>query len=131
MQYLEPLPERAQLAAKNVVDAAYQVHQALGPGLLENIYEVCLCHELNKRGLSFQKQASFPIVYDNMRLDAGLRVELLVEESLIVELKSVETLLPLHEAQLLTYLKLSGKRLGLLINFNVPLIKDGIRRVVL
>jgi GxxExxY protein len=131
MQYLEPLPERAQLAAKDVVDAAYQVHQALGPGLLENIYEVCLCHELNKRGLLFQKQASFSIVYDNMRLDAGLRVDLLVEESLIVELKSVETLLPLHEAQLLTYLKLSGKRLGLLINFNVPLIKGGIRRVVL
>lgn len=114
-----------------IVDAAFAVHKALGPGLLESVYEVCLCHELKKRGIPFHSQVALPVVYDNVRLDAGLRLDLLVADSVIVELKAVEKHNPLFEAQLLTYMKLTGKRLGLLINFNVPLIKDGIKRIVL
>jgi GxxExxY protein len=122
--------------AKEVVDGAFKVHLALGPGLLESVYEVCLAHELNKRGLKFQTQVAFPIIYDNVRLDAGLRIDLLVEEKLIVEIKAVEIkaveiMQPVFEAQLLTYLKLTKMHLGLLINFNVPKIKDGIKRIVL
>jgi GxxExxY protein len=117
--------------AKEVVDAAFKVHSALGAGLLESVYEICLAHELNKRGLKFQTQVAFPIIYDSVRLDAGLRIDLLVEEKLIVEIKAVEIMQPVFEAQLLTYLKLTKMRLGLLINFNVPKIKDGIKRIVL
>lgn len=117
--------------ARQVVDAAYAVHKALGPGLLEGIYEVCLTHELSKRGLKVERQVVLPVFYDGLRLDAGLRLDLLVEGCLVVELKAVETILPLHQAQLLTDLKLSGHCLGLLINFNVSLIRDGIKRVVL
>jgi GxxExxY protein len=125
----EPIPEEAQQTAAEVVDAAFAVHSQLGPGLLESVYEVCLCRELAKRGLTFNRQLELPVLYDGMRLDAGLRLDLLVNQCLVVELKAVETLLPLHEAQLLTYLKLTGFRLGLLINFNVTLIKNGIRRI--
>lgn len=117
--------------ATAVVDAAYAVHRALGPGLLEGVYEICLVHELVKRGLDVERQVTLPIVYDSIRLDAGLRIDLLIGQQVVVELKAIELLLPIHEAQLLTYLKLSGHRLGLLINFNVPLIKQGIRRMVL
>jgi GxxExxY protein len=117
--------------AKEVVDSAFKVHSTLGPGLLESVYEICLAHELSKRGLKFQTQAMFPIVYDGARLDAGLRMDLLVEDQLIVEIKAVEAILPVFEAQLLTYLKLTNMRLGLLINFNVPQIKDGIKRIIL
>ena len=117
--------------AKEVVDAAFKVHSNLGPGLLESVYEICLAHELRKRGLKFQTQVAFPIAYDGLLLEAGLRIDLLVENQLVVELKAVETMQPVFEAQLLTYLKLTQKRLGLLINFNVPKIKDGIRRIVL
>jgi GxxExxY protein len=99
--------------------------------LLESVYEVCLCHELANRAIPFQRQLVLPVVYDGVRLDAGLRLDLLVAESVIVELKSVEKHHPVFEAQVLTYLKLTGLRLGLLINFNVPLIKDGIKRLVL
>lgn len=127
----EPIPERTEWVAKQVVDAAYQVHKALGPGLLESVYEVCLCHELTKRGIPFRRQLDLPICYDGVRLEAGLRLDLVVEECLIVELKAVEKHNPLYDAQLLTYLKLTGHRLGLLINFNVALIKDGIKRIVL
>ncbi|HEY2329601.1 MAG TPA: GxxExxY protein [Verrucomicrobiae bacterium] len=123
-------PEIERLATE-VVDSAFKVHSALGPGMLESVYETCLAHELGKRGLSFQTQVSFPIIYDGVRLDAGLRIDLLVENKLVVELKAVETMLPLFEAQLLTYLKLTDMRLGLLINFNVTKIKDGIRRIIL
>jgi GxxExxY protein len=117
--------------AREIVDSAYQVHRALGPGLLESVYETCLVHELVKRGLKLERQVSMPVVYDSIRLDAGLRLDLVVEQQVVVELKVVEALLPVHEAQLLTYLKLSGHRLGVLINFNVPRIKDGIRRMAL
>lgn len=114
-----------------VVDAAFKVHSALGPGLLESVYETCLVHALHQRGLRLARQVSLPIKFDGIQLDAGLRLDLLVEDSVIVEIKAVESLLAVHRAQLLTYLKLSGHRLGLLINFNVPVIKEGIKRIVL
>jgi len=117
--------------AKKVVDAAFAVHTKLGPGLLESVYEICLVHELSKRGLKCERQVLLPIVYDGIKIDAGLRLDLVVEDELIVELKAVETVLPVHHAQVLTYLKLSDKRLGLLINFNVRLIRDGIKRIAL
>ena len=113
-----------------VIDAAMSVHTELGPGLLESIYETCLCYELNKRGLKVLKQVSLPVHYDNLELDSGFRLDLLIEDDVIVELKSVETLLPIHHAQLLTYLKLSNKHVGLLINFNTVHLKDGIKRMV-
>ena len=98
---------------------------------MESVYDVCLVHELTKRGLKVERQVSLPVVYDSIRLDAGLRLDIVVEDSVVVELKAVESVLPVHTAQLLTYLKLTGHRLGLLINFNVPLIKDGIQRLAL
>ena len=116
--------------AKNIVDAAYTVHKALGPGLLERIYEVCFCHELEKRGLRFLRQVDLPIVYDGMTFNEGLRLDVLVEDLVICELKAVDEMNPVWEAQLLSHLKLANKRLGFLINFNVPLIKDGIKRFV-
>ena len=106
------------------------MHRALGPGLVESVYEACLCHELSQRGVAFERQVALPIMYREMRLESGLRIDLLVQEYVIVELKAVEKLIPLFDAQLLTYLKLSGKRLGLLMNFNVLLLKDGIKRLV-
>ena len=117
--------------ASQIVDSAYRIHSALGPGLIESVYEECMCHELNKRGILFKRQVSLPIVYDGLRLASGLRLDLLVNEAIVVELKAVEQMLPVFEAQLLSYLKLSGLRLGFLINFNVPLIKQGIQRVII
>jgi GxxExxY protein len=113
-----------------IIAAAMRVHSALGPGLFENIYEVCLVHELHKAGLKVQHQVSLPVVYDNLKLEAAYRLDLLVEDLVIVELKTVEALLPVHKAQLLSYLMLTGKRLGLLINFKVVHLRDGIKRVV-
>lgn len=130
MEHL-PLPGETERLASEIVDAAYKVHAALGPGLMESVYEACVCHELRKRQMPFQTQVSLPIVYDGLRLQAGLRLDLLVDKSVIVELKAVEQMHPIFQAQLLTYLKLTGIRLGLLINFNVPVIKDGIKRIVL
>lgn len=126
-----PLSAREERVAKGIVDAAFAVHKALGPGLLENIYEVCLCHELGKRGLSHRRQVTVPIVYEGISFPEGLRLDVLVEDLVICELKAVESILPVHTAQVLTQLKLTGKRLGLLINFNVPLIKSGIKRLIL
>jgi GxxExxY protein len=126
-----PVPPEVDRMAKVVVDAVYSVHRNLGPGLLESVYEACLAHKLRKREVPFQAQLSLPVIYDGERLDAGLRLDLLVGDCLIVELKSAEKMIPLYDAQVLTYLKLTGHRLGLLVNFNVPLIKDGIRRIVL
>ena len=123
--------EREEQVARAIVDAAYAVHSALGPGLLENIYEVCFCHELSKRGLSYRRQVVVPITYEGITFDEGFRVDVLVEDMVICELKAVEVMHPVFMAQLLTYLKLTGKRLGFLINFNVPIIKQGIKRVVL
>jgi len=114
-----------------IVGAAIEVHRQLGPGSLESAYEECLCHELHLLGLAFERQVALPVSYKGLQLDCGYKIDLIVEQEVIVELKSVERMLPVHEAQLLTYLKLSGKRVGLLINFNVPLLKQGIIRRVL
>ena len=127
----EPIPRSTDEIARDVVDAAIKVHSALGPGLLESAYEVCLAHALMTRDRAVQTQVALPVVYEGMKLDAGYRIDLLVNGSVIVEVKSVEALAPIHEAQVLTYLRLSGRRLALLINFNVVLLKQGIRRLVL
>lgn len=127
----EPISGRVNQVASRIVDAAFTVHSNLGAGLLESVYEVCLEYELNKQGLQVERQVALPIVYDNLRLEAGFRHDLVVNRCVIVELKAVETLLLIHTAQVLTYLKLSKHRLGLLINFNVPLLKNGIKRIIL
>jgi GxxExxY protein len=114
-----------------IIGAAIDVHKALGPGLLESAYEECLCHELALRGIKFQRQVSQPVTYKAIRLDCGYRLDVVAEDKVIIELKAVEKLLPIHEAQLLTYLRLSSKKVGLLINFNVPVLKEGIVRRVL
>ncbi len=118
------------LWSRTVIGACVEVHRALGPGLLESAYEECLCYELTALGMKFHRQHPLPIVYKTVHLDAGYRLDIVVENALILELKSVEALLPVHEAQILTYLKLSGIRLGLLINFNVPMVTKGIKRFV-
>ncbi len=127
----QPIPAPANAIARKVVDAAYHVHTTLGPGFLETVYEVCLAYELNKRGVQTQRQVFVPVVYDGVQLDAGFRIDVLVADTVLIELKAVEALLPVHTAQVLTYLKLTGHRLGFLMNFNVPRIKDGIQRLVL
>jgi GxxExxY protein len=113
-----------------IVDAAYKVHTTLGPGLLESVYEAVMAHELRKRGFQVVRQVGIPIVYEEVELDEGFRADLIVEASVILELKSIEAVAPVHKKQLLTYLRLADKRVGLLINFNVALIKDGITRIV-
>ncbi len=115
--------------AAEIVDSAFKIHNELGPGLLESAYETCLEHELTKRGFMVERQKPQPIHYDGIVIDAGYRIDLLVNDLVIIELKAVAELAPIHQAQLTTYLKLSRKSLGLLINFNVPLIKNGIRRI--
>lgn len=117
--------------SKQVIGCALEVHRNLGPGLLESTYEQCLAHELSLAGLPFRLQHALPVKYKGIVLDCGYRVDVLVEDQLIVELKSVEKVVPIHEAQLLTYMKLAQIRIGLLINFNVGLLKDGIKRMVL
>ncbi|HRJ47236.1 MAG TPA: GxxExxY protein [Opitutaceae bacterium] len=112
-----------------IVDAAMHVHLRLGPGLLESVYARILAHELERRGLSVEREVPVPVIYDDIRFEEGFRADLIVEKSIIVELKSVETLAPVHGKQLLTYLKLMDYRLGLLINFGAPLLKDGIKRI--
>jgi GxxExxY protein len=126
-----PLSSKMNVLSGKVVDSAYVIHKALGPGLLENVYEICLTHELKKKGLKVERQVEIPINYDGIKFDAGFRIDLLVEDHLIIELKAAEAILSVHEAQLLTYLKLCQKRLGLLINFNVPILKEGIKRIIL
>ncbi|MGC1372570.1 MAG: GxxExxY protein [Candidatus Sulfotelmatobacter sp.] len=115
----------------SIIGAAIEVHRQLGPGLLESAYEQCLCHELHLRGLPFKCQVDLPVSYKGLQLDCGYKIDLIVGEEVVVELKSVEKILPVHEAQLLTYLKLSGKAVGLLINFNSSLLTQGIIRRVL
>ena len=131
MRVFEPLPAETERLATIVVDAAFKVHSNLGPGLLESVYEICLAHELRKRGLAIETQVAIPVTYDGIRLEAGLRLDILVERQLLVEIKAVEEMNRVFKAQVLTYLKLTGLRLGLLINFNVPLIKNGIQRIIL
>ena len=116
---------------EQIIGGAIEVHRALGPGLLESAYEECLCHELTLRGLPFERQRPLPVHYKGRRLDCAYRIDLLVADAVVVEIKAVNSIEPIHEAQLLTYLKLGGWKLGLLINFNVPVLKDGIRRRIL
>jgi GxxExxY protein len=117
--------------SRAILGAAIEVHRVLGPGLLESAYEECLCYELGLRKIAFHRQLELPVTYKSLRLDSGYRIDVLVDDKIVLELKSVERLLPIHDAQLMTYLKLSGHKLGLLMNFNVMLMKDGIKRVVL
>ena len=117
--------------SEKVIGLAIEVHRGLGPGLLESAYEECLCFELQSSATPFRRQAPLPVMYKSVKLDCGYRMDLVVDERLVVELKTVERLLPIHDAQLLTYLKLSGFRTGLLLNFNTPVLRDGIRRLVL
>jgi len=112
-----------------VINAAIEVHKALGPGLLESVYEECLCHELSLRKISYKRHKDLPIEYKGMKLECGYRLDVVVADQLILEIKACENLLPIHEAQVLTYRKLTGIRIGLLINFNVPVLKDGIKRI--
>lgn len=114
-----------------VIGAAIEVHRAIGPGLLESAYEECLCHELHLRGIPFQRQVPQPVAYKGVKLDCGYRMDLVVDGKLIVEIKAVDALHPLHQAQILTYLKLSGLRIGLLLNFNSAVLKDGLKRIIL
>ena len=127
----QEIPKELDDLAKTLVDAAFKVHMNLGAGLLESAYQKCLEIELAKRGIDYVAQHLQPIYYEGVTIDDAYRIDLMVDDQLVVELKAVEQLLPIHSAQLLTYLRLSGKRLGLLINFNTPLIKDGIKRIVI
>lgn len=123
------ISEKANNLSKAVLDASFYIHTQLGPGLLEKVYEECLVHLLEKQNMKVERQKPVPVSFENVHIDTGFRLDLLVEDELIVELKSVEKVLPLHEAQLHTYLKLSKKDLGLLLNFNVRHFKDGIKRI--
>jgi GxxExxY protein len=114
-----------------IIGAAIEVHRELGPGLLESTYEICLAHELQLRGLKFRREIPLPVLYKGVRLECGYRIDLIVEEKVLLELKTVEKLIPIHEAQLLTYLKLSKIKIGLLINFNSPVIRNSIKRMAL
>ncbi len=129
--HFKPLSTRQEGIAKKIVDAAYCVHKELGSGLLEKVYEACFCHELKKRDLSYRRQVEIPIVYDGITLEEGLRLDVLVEDLIICELKAVDNMNPVWEAQVLSHLKLADKRLGFLINFNERYVKDGIRRIIL
>ena len=118
-----------ELSSK-IIGAAIEVHKKLGPGLLESVYEECVCHELSLRGISFERQKPLPVVYKGKKLDCGYRLDIVIEKAIIVEMKSCEKIEPIHRAQLLTYPKLSGLNLGLLLNFNTPVMRDGIVRIV-
>jgi GxxExxY protein len=123
-------PVRENDLTNAIIGAAIEVHRMLGPGLLESAYEECLCYELSRLGLAFQRQLQVPVSYKGLKLDCGFKLDLVVENAVIVELKAIDELLPIHKAQLLTYLKASGKRVGLLINFNVSILKNGLKRMV-
>ena len=123
-------PDLEDLAAA-LVDSAFKVHRTLGPGLLESVYESCVCIELTRRGISYERQAPMPLVYEGVNVDGGFRLDLLVERSVVLEIKAVEKLMPIHQSQVLTYLRLTNLRLGLLINFNVLMFREGVKRIVL
>jgi GxxExxY protein len=123
--------EQEELIGKAIVNAAFKVHKALGPGLLEKVYEVCMAHELKKAGWRVKRQIDIPIAYDGIVFDEGLRLDILVEDLVIVELKAVDLVNPVWQAQVMSHLKLTNRKLGYLINFNVPLIKEGIKRIVM
>lgn len=127
----EAIPDAINELSGVIVDAAFQVHDSLGPGLLESVYEGCLSYELRSRNLAVMRQVQVPLVYKELQFDCGFRIDLLVNDEVVVEVKAVETVLPIHKAQLLTYLKITEHRVGLLINFNVTKIKNGIHRFAL
>jgi GxxExxY protein len=125
-----PLSDEEEIIGEAIVNAAYEVHKQLGPGLLEKVYEICFCHLLHKKGYNVKRQLDIPIFFDGLYFEEGLRLDVLVEDLVVCELKALENVNPVWEAQLLSHLKLTGKRLGYLINFNVPIIKSGIKRRV-
>ena len=129
-KHFDPIPKELDAIGKLIVDSAYTVHRNLGPGLLEKVYEICFCHELAKRGLAYKRQLDIPVVYDNLVFEEGLRLDVLVENEIICELKAIEIVNPVWEAQVLSHLKLTNKRLDYLINFNVVNIGQGIKRFV-
>jgi len=126
-----PIAPETEETARAVVNSGLAVHRALGPGLLESAYEHCMAFELQRSGRRVRRQVALPIVYEGTKLDAGYRIDLMIDERVIVEIKSIEALAPIHDAQILTYLRLSGRRLGFLINFNVALFKEGVKRFIL
>ena len=123
------MPRENDLTDK-IIGAAIEVHRRLGPGLLEAVYEECLCYELSQAGLKFQRQMHLPITYKGIKFESAYKMDLVVEDAIVIEIKAIEEMLPIHSAQLLTYLKSSNKRVGLLINFNVPILKTGLKRIV-
>jgi GxxExxY protein len=131
MEKYSKTSDQEEFIGKAIVNAAYEVHKELGPGLLEKVYEVCFCHVLTKRGFEVKRQLDIPISFDGLYFEEGLRLDVMVNDLVICELKALENVNPVWEAQLLSHLKLTGKKLGYLINFNVPLIKNGIKRMVL
>lgn len=131
MANFAPIPKSTEETATAIVNATIAVHRALGPGLLESAYEHCLAYELQRMGRNVQRQRALPIVYNDVKLDAGYRIDLVIDGRVLIEVKSVDILAPIHDAQVLTYLKLSGIRLGFLINFNEILVKDGLKRLVM
>jgi len=126
-----PLNDREKWITQQVVSIAFSVHKALGPGLLESVYEKCFCYELSRRNIPFKKQQVVPIIYDDLLIDEGLRIDILIDDLVIIELKAQEVSHPVWEAQLLSYLRLTNKRLGYILNFHVPLMKNGIKRMIL
>ena len=122
---------KTNFLTSQIIGSAIEVHKTLGPGLIESAYEECLCHELQSKKIHYKRQQSLPVEYKGIKLDCGYRIDLLVEDQIILELKAGESLLPIHDAQLLTYLKLANLELGLLINFNVPILKQGLKRLIL
>ena len=122
--------QRINNITEKIIGAAIEVHKGLGPGLLESAYEECLCYELSQNGLAFERQVPLPVVYKSVKLDCGYKMDLVVENEVIVEIKAVERLIPVHDAQLLSYLKLHNKKVGLLLNFHVPVLKSGLKRIV-
>lgn len=128
---MDPPAQIREEVVRLTLDSAFRVHRFLGPGLLESVYEICLAHEFQKSGLSFLRQRPCPVEYDGIQMETGFRLDFVVEDHLIVELKSVDRFAPIHRAQLLTYMKMTGLRVGLLLNFNVMLLRDGIQRLLL
>ena len=127
----KPLTERENWLASQIVDSAITIHKFLGPGLLESVYEKCFCYELTKRNIPFIKQKCTELIYDNVIIDEGLRIDIMVDDLVVIELKAQEVYHPVWEAQLLSYLKLTNKRLGYILNFHVPLMKEGLKRMIL
>ena len=128
--HIEPIPVHTEDSAKAILDSAFQIHTALGPGLLESVYEACMVHELKLQGITVKSQVTLPVIYKGMKVDSGFRLDLIVDDCVVVEIKSADEISAVYRAQLLTYLRLSNIRLGLLINFNVVHLRDGIKRII-